>query len=90
MDPHSGVHIVPGEPAVPESQTNPFYSTGIPTYCIHNIVIQVLLVAMVHALAYLFVKIEYVQQFNAQQQADLVELLGDAEMTFKVTTCQRV
>lgn len=79
---------------MPESQTNTFYSTGIPTACKYYSMlyshIGALLVAMMHVLAYLFVEIEYVQQFNAQQQADLVELLGDAEMTLKVTTCQRV
>lgn len=38
----------------------------------------------------LLVEAERVQQLNAQQQADLVELLGDVEVALQVVTRQRV
>lgn len=44
----------------------------------------------VRTLTHLLVKAEQVQQFDAQQQADLVELLGDVEVTFEVAARQGV
>lgn len=40
--------------------------------------------------SYLLVEMEQLQQFDAQQQADLVELLGDVEVAFEVVACERV
>lgn len=61
MDPRSGVHTVLGEPAVPESQPNAFYSTGIPTaYKYAHIIVAYcnLHVGVVRLLTYFLVEIE--------------------------------
>lgn len=43
-----------------------------------------------HVLAHLLVKTEELQQLDAQQQADLIGLLGDVQVTFQVTARQGV
>lgn len=40
--------------------------------------------------SYVLVELEQLEQFDAKQQADLVELLSDVKVAFKVMAGQRV